>query len=46
METDAARKSAADAHLSTLDDRHDLYEANVEDAKDILSALLLHADRD
>jgi len=43
METDAARKSAADAHLSTLDDRHDLYEANVEDAEDILSALLLHA---
>jgi tetratricopeptide (TPR) repeat protein len=43
LEPDAARKSEAGNHLSTLDNRHDVYEANVEEAADILTELLVHA---
>ena len=43
LEPDAARKSRADDHLSTLDDRHDVYKASVESAEDTLGELLIHA---
>jgi tetratricopeptide (TPR) repeat protein len=40
LEPDATRKADADPHLSTLDARRDLYDANVGDAQDILTGLL------
>ncbi len=43
LEPDPARKAQAGDHLSTLDDRHDVYEANVGEAEDILTELLVHA---
>ncbi|MGB6546784.1 MAG: tetratricopeptide repeat protein [Candidatus Acidiferrales bacterium] len=43
LETDAARKSQADMHLASLDNRRSVYDGNVEDAQDILTALFVHA---
>jgi tetratricopeptide (TPR) repeat protein len=41
LEPDPARKSQADAHVSTLDSRRAVYDANVSEARDTLSDLLM-----
>lgn len=41
LEKDPARASAADAHVANLDKRRAVYDANVGDAQDILTGLLL-----
>jgi len=43
LEQDASRKSRADVHLTTLDERRAIYDANVGDAEDIISNLLLRS---
>jgi tetratricopeptide (TPR) repeat protein len=40
LEPDAARKDQADSHLSNLDKRRAIYDANVSEAQDVLSDLL------
>jgi len=40
---DAAQKSEADSHLSNLEGRRAVYDANVDEAEDMLSGLLLAA---
>lgn len=40
---EAARKSEAELHLSNLDGRRAVYDANVDEAEEILSGLLLSA---
>jgi tetratricopeptide (TPR) repeat protein len=41
LEKDPARHSAADAHVANIDRRRAVYDANVRDAQDILTGLLL-----
>lgn len=43
LESDAQRKNAAEAHLTVLDTRQEVYEANVDEAEEILADLLKHA---
>jgi tetratricopeptide (TPR) repeat protein len=40
LEADPARKNVAEAHLSSLDRRRAIYDANIEEAQDILTNLL------
>jgi hypothetical protein len=43
LETDAGQKSRAESHLASLDGRRTIYDANVEEAQEILGELLLSA---
>jgi tetratricopeptide (TPR) repeat protein len=43
LEPDATRNAEAGSHLSTLEKRRSVYDANVSEAEDIISSLLLHS---